>query len=61
MELGWQDAAVAMLACARIGAPHSVIFGGFAAQAIVDRVQDAQSTVIVTCDGAWRRGSVVPL
>jgi acetyl-CoA synthetase len=55
------ELAVAVLACARIGAPHSVIFGGFAAQAIVDRVQDAASTVIVTCDGAWRRGAVVPL
>jgi len=55
------ELAIAALACARLGAPHSVIFGGFAAQAIVDRVQDAQSTVIVTCDGAWRRGSVVPL
>jgi acetyl-CoA synthetase len=55
------ELAIAVLACARIGAPHSVIFGGFAAQAIVDRVHDAGSTVIVTCDGAWRRGSVVPL
>jgi acetyl-CoA synthetase len=55
------ELAIAMLACARIGAPHSVIFGGFAASAIVDRVRDAGSTVIVTCDGAWRRGSIVPL
>jgi acetyl-CoA synthetase len=55
------ELAIAVLACARIGAPHSVIFGGFAAQAIVDRVQDADSSVIVTCDGAWRRGAVVPL
>jgi acetyl-CoA synthetase len=52
---------VAMLACARIGAPHSVIFGGFAATAIVDRVKDADSRVIITCDGAWRRGQIVPL
>ncbi len=52
---------VAMLACARIGAAHSVIFGGFSAQAIVDRVIDADSKVIITCDGAWRRGSIVPL
>ena len=51
----------AMLACARIGAAHSVIFGGFSATAIVDRVHDAKSRVILTCDGAWRRGSVVPL
>ena len=52
---------IACLACARIGAPHSVIFGGFSAQSIVDRVEDADSRVVVTCDGAWRRGSVVPL
>ena len=55
------ELAIAMLACARIGAPHSVIFGGFAAPAIADRVADAQSRFIVTCDGAWRRGQVVPL
>jgi acetyl-CoA synthetase len=55
------ELAFAILACARIGAPHSVIFGGFAASAIVDRVHDAKSKVIVTCDGAWRRGSIVPL
>ncbi|MCA9303964.1 MAG: AMP-binding protein, partial [Phycisphaerales bacterium] len=53
--------AVAMLACARIGAPHSVIFGGFSAQAIADRVIDAKSRFIITCDGSWRRGKVVPL
>ena len=52
---------IAVLACARIGAPHSVIFGGFAPNAIVDRVQDANSKVIITCDGAWRRGQIVPL
>ncbi len=52
---------IAMLACARIGAAHSVIFGGFSAQAIADRVHDASSRVIITCDGAWRRGKVVPL
>ncbi len=55
------ELAITMLACARIGAPHSVIFGGFAPPAIVDRVQDAKSKIIVTCDGAWRRGQVVPL
>jgi len=55
------ELAVAMLACARIGAPHSIIFGGFSSQAIVDRLVDASSTVLLTCDGAWRRGSVVPL
>ena len=55
------ELAVAMLACARIGAAHSVIFGGFPAPAIVDRMLDAASRVIITCDGAWRRGSVVAL
>jgi len=55
------ELAVAMLACARIGAPHSVIFGGFSAQAIADRVSDAKSKIILTCDGSWRRGKIVPL
>lgn len=55
------ELAIAVLACVRIGAAHSVIFGGFSASAIADRVIDASSKVIVTCDGAWRRGSVVPL
>ena len=55
------ELAVAMLACARIGAAHSVIFGGFSADAIVDRVEDAEVRVLITCDGAWRRGSVVDL
>ncbi len=55
------EAAVAMLACARIGASHSVIFGGFSSQAIVDRVADAKSTIIITADGGNRRGQVVPL
>jgi acetyl-CoA synthetase len=52
---------VAMLACARIGAAHSVIFGGFSADAIVDRVVDAGCTTIVTADQGWRRGKKVPL
>ncbi len=52
---------VAMLACARIGAAHSIIFGGFSAAAIRDRVADAQSKIIVTADGGWRRGKQVPL
>ncbi|MHC4415616.1 MAG: acetate--CoA ligase [Planctomycetota bacterium] len=52
---------IAMLACARIGAVHSVIFGGFSSQAIADRVQDAKSRIIVTADGGWRRGKIVPL
>ncbi len=55
------ELAVAMLACARIGAPHSVIFGGFSAQAIRDRVNDTQAKVVVTADGGYRRGAVIPL
>jgi acetyl-CoA synthetase len=55
------EAAIAMLACARIGAVHSVIFGGFAAEAIRDRVNDAQAKLVITQDGAHRRGQVVPL
>jgi acetyl-CoA synthetase len=51
------ELAVAMLACARIGAVHSVIFGGFSANAIVDRVNDQKSSVVVTQDAAWRRGA----
>jgi acetyl-CoA synthetase len=52
---------VAMLACARIGAAHSVIFGGFSAEALADRINDAQAKVLITCDGAWRGGQIVPL
>ncbi|HEX6254784.1 MAG TPA: acetate--CoA ligase [Euzebyales bacterium] len=52
---------VAMLACARIGAPHSVVFAGFSAQSVVDRVEDADSKVLITADGSYRKGSVVPL
>jgi acetyl-CoA synthetase len=52
---------VAMLACARLGAAHSVVFGGFSAEALRDRINDAEAKVLVTCDGAWRGGSVVPL
>ncbi len=55
------EAVVAMLACARIGAAHSVIFGGFSSQAIVDRVNDAQSNYVITADGGYRRGQPVPL
>jgi acetyl-CoA synthetase len=50
-----------MLACARIGAPHSVVFGGFSAQSLKDRINDAQAKVLVTADGSWRRGAVVAL
>src|SRR5437763_879669 len=52
---------VAMLACARIGAPHSVVFGGFSAEALKDRINDAEAKVLITGDGAYRRGQVVPL
>jgi acetyl-CoA synthetase len=52
---------IAMLACARIGAPHSVIFGGFAPDAVRERIHDAESTVLITADGGFRRGSMVPL
>jgi acetyl-CoA synthetase len=55
------EAAVAMLACARLGAVHSVIFGGFSSQAIADRVEDAESEIIITADGGRRRGQIVPL
>jgi acetyl-CoA synthetase len=55
------ELAIAMLACARIGAVHSVIFGGFSANAIVDRVNDQRSTVLVTQDASWRRGTQFPL
>ncbi len=52
---------MAMLACARIGAAHSVVFGGFSKDSLRDRINDAECTVLVTGDGAWRRGNVVPL
>jgi len=55
------EAAVAMLACARIGAAHSVVFGGFSAQSLSDRINDAEAKVLVTADGGWRRGEVFPL
>ncbi|MFN3392579.1 MAG: acetate--CoA ligase [Meiothermus ruber] len=55
------EAAIAMLACVRIGAVHSVVFGGFSASALADRINDAQAKVLITADGGWRRGSVVPL
>lgn len=55
------ELAYAVLGCARIGAIHSVIFGGFSAQSIADRLEDAQATFIVTCDGAYRGGKDIPL
>jgi acetyl-CoA synthetase len=55
------EAAIAMLACARIGAPHSVVFGGFSAEALRDRLNDAQAKLVVTADGGWRKDAIVPL
>jgi acetyl-CoA synthetase len=52
---------MALLACARIGAAHSVVFGGFSADSLRDRIQDAGAKVLITGDGAWRRGNIVPL
>ena len=50
-----------MLACARIGAVHSVVFGGFSAESLRDRINDSQASLLVTADGGYRRGQVVPL
>ena len=55
------EAAIAMLACARIGAIHSVVFGGFSADSIRDRVVDCGATAVITADGGYRRGAIVPL
>jgi acetyl-CoA synthetase len=55
------EAAIAMLACARIGAVHSVVFGGFSSAAIQDRANDSQAKVVITADGGYRRGAIVPL
>ncbi|MEP6659017.1 MAG: acetate--CoA ligase [Acidimicrobiales bacterium] len=55
------EAAVAMLACARIGAPHSVVFGGFSAASLADRINDAEAKLLITADGGYRRGDVFPL
>ncbi len=52
---------IAMLACAKIGAVHSVVYGGFSEHALADRIEDAQSRVLITCDGAWLRGNIVRL
>src|SRR3954465_14505589 len=52
---------IAMLACARLGAAHSVIFGGFSSQAIADRVEDAKSNLLITAGGGFRGGTIVPL
>ncbi|MFB3907976.1 MAG: acetate--CoA ligase [Candidatus Eisenbacteria bacterium] len=55
------EAVVAMLACARIGAVHTVVFAGFSAEALRDRIQDAQAKLLITADGAYRRGNLLPL
>ena len=55
------EAVVAMLACARVGAPHSVVFGGFAATALESRINDAEAKLVITADGQHRRGAILPL
>ncbi|AFM39518.1 acetyl-coenzyme A synthetase [Desulfosporosinus acidiphilus SJ4] len=55
------EAVIAMLSCARLGAPHCVVFGGFSSDALKDRVLDAQAKVVVTSDGSYRRGNIIPL
>jgi acetyl-CoA synthetase len=55
------ELAIAMLACAKVGAPHSVVFGGFSAESLRERINDAKAKILITADGAWRRGGVVAL
>ena len=55
------ELAIAMLACARVGAAHSVVFGGFSSDSLRDRINDAQCNLLITADGGWRRGTIVPL
>ncbi len=55
------EQAIAMLACAKIGAPHSVVYGGFSVEALAERIEDAESQVLITADGGWLRGKIVPL
>ncbi len=55
------EAAIAMLACTRIGAPHSVVFGGFSPESLADRINDASAKVLITADGGYRRGGIIPL
>ncbi|MCP4357782.1 MAG: acetate--CoA ligase [Chloroflexi bacterium] len=52
---------IAMLACAKIGAMHSVVYGGFSTEALLGRIEDSKSKVLITCDGAWLRGKIIPL
>src|SRR5215218_2845173 len=54
------EAAIAMLACARVGAIHSVVFGGFSPDSLRDRINDAQAKVVITADGGYRRGQIIP-
>jgi len=54
------EATIAMLACARIGAPHSVVFGGFSPESLADRINDLEAVCLITADGGYRRGGVVP-
>ncbi|HML94919.1 MAG TPA: acetate--CoA ligase [Thermodesulfobacteriota bacterium] len=55
------ELAVAMLACARTGAPHSIVFGGFSAESLRDRINDSQARILITSDGGYRRGKIIPL
>ncbi len=55
------EAVVAMLSCARIGAVHTVVFGGFSSESLKDRIQDAEAKLVITADGGWRRGKMTPL
>jgi acetyl-CoA synthetase len=55
------ETVIAMLACARIGVPHSVVFGGFSANALLERIKDARSKILITCDGAFRKGKILPV
>jgi acetyl-CoA synthetase len=55
------EAAVAMLACMRIGAAHTIVFGGFSAEALSDRINDAKAVAVITADGGWRRGKIIDL
>ena len=55
------ELAVAMLACTRIGAPHSIVFGGFSSESLRDRINDSQAKILITSDGGYRRGKIIPL
>ena len=55
------EAAIAMLACARIGAPHTVVFGGFSPESLRDRINDSKAKILITADAGYRRGGLVPL